>query len=847
MGNWIGTLTNNNPTGISTGFNSSTSFNDNLASWPTLTDWSVRITGGLGQGQTRKIQINTATQIVITEAWDTIPDATSTYEIIFVLRNNDHITGNLTLSTGIITELEDSANIYIDGLYYIAFINNCQTRWNKTKSTIVKFLPNNLITQGKAGFWNYLYFQATLTGYVKASYLSLIDSAYGILAYGSVGLALPDSSIHHIKTEGLINNFFGRGGTDSADVNISYLLNKNSSGGSKLSYNTTANSAYTEKYSRVWSENCATGGITFGSSTCNKIQIIKDSVFKKSYTDSLTNPRADANKRVYLMDNYFSTLGLNAYMACGANVDTNGITRVSRNVSMMGHEIFNNYAHAMAIYSKYNDFASMDSRNHYAIQVTAATTVESDSDFIAGRLLADPLNVDTTEAINSTANPQQYLGLTSARTRAKTTRNKLLEIDNIIEGTPTDKTCILTFDCKNSHTGTAVNADSNSGQKILYVASTTDFEELETIEIGYGTDRQEFGEIESIQAGTSITLKANLTYTHTLAQADTVKKQLRNFGLPFVKYGVATGNYQNETPIPPENKWGEVFTEFETNFYGKEFEWKKVGHTVELTDLRPSTTYYYKCFAYTPLGELIESAEGTFTTAADTAYTDPLEDNVRAGTNYKFADTNKTGVMNLPSTNDVRDGITYDNGTKTGLLNLPAIADVRFGITYDQATKTGLLNIPIVNDVRYNITYDNGTKTGLLDLPLEAVVLLNIKYDNNTKTGTYTGSGGATKEEIYDYFTTDDRQLTFRNDMTDITAKINAIDVIVRRIIGLSQENYKLFGTTYTNGLLTSGAIKIYPTASDLNSDTNALAQYSIAATYNADNTLATYKVIKVA
>lgn len=50
------------------------------ASCPSLC-W-VSITGGTGVGQARAITNNTATQLTITPAWDTVPDATSTYAII---------------------------------------------------------------------------------------------------------------------------------------------------------------------------------------------------------------------------------------------------------------------------------------------------------------------------------------------------------------------------------------------------------------------------------------------------------------------------------------------------------------------------------------------------------------------------------------------------------------------------------------------------------------------------------------------------------------------------------------------------------------------------------------------
>jgi hypothetical protein len=69
---------------------------------------------------------------------------------------------------------------------------------------------------------------------------------------------------------------------------------------------------------------------------------------------------------------------------------------------------------------------------------------------------------------------------------------------------------------------TTVNGDSNSGQAVLNVASTTNFVVGNRVLIGDGTARFEVGVIASIQAGVSLTLVSNLTNTHTAVQGDAV-------------------------------------------------------------------------------------------------------------------------------------------------------------------------------------------------------------------------------------------------------------------------------------------------------------------------------------
>lgn len=69
---------------------------------------------------------------------------------------------------------------------------------------------------------------------------------------------------------------------------------------------------------------------------------------------------------------------------------------------------------------------------------------------------------------------------------------------------------------------TTVDADSVSGQKVLNVASTAGFEEMEIVTINEGGDREEIRRIDTIQSGVSLTITVNLSFTHTQAQGDEV-------------------------------------------------------------------------------------------------------------------------------------------------------------------------------------------------------------------------------------------------------------------------------------------------------------------------------------
>ena len=78
-----------------------------------------------------------------------------------------------------------------------------------------------------------------------------------------------------------------------------------------------------------------------------------------------------------------------------------------------------------------------------------------------------------------------------------------------------------------------VDSDSNLGQKVLNVAATTGFAVGDHILINEGGAREEQGKVYEIQAGVSLSLEDNLTYTHTSVQADAVIKEWFAFDVQF--------------------------------------------------------------------------------------------------------------------------------------------------------------------------------------------------------------------------------------------------------------------------------------------------------------------------
>lgn len=87
----------------------------------------------------------------------------------------------------------------------------------------------------------------------------------------------------------------------------------------------------------------------------------------------------------------------------------------------------------------------------------------------------------------------------------------------------------------------------------------------------------------------------------------------------------------------------------------------------------------------------------------------------------------------------------------------------------------------------------------------------------------------------------------YHDDIKEIQDSLTALEVLIKRILGLSQENYRLFDTTYdaSGQRLTSCTIKIYGSKADTLADTNPIATYNMVATYDVDGQLGSYRVTK--
>ncbi len=625
MANWGGTFTITTPGTAPTGTTSTTLTNSGAA-WPTgagvtLAGMVCRILTGPGAGTDTIIASNTATVITISAWAGTQPTTGSTYEIVLKLFNNDAITSSLSVGNNCIFEVADSATIIVGSAMSITLTGSCQVRLVKTETTYITFQALNRTTAISMGAWTGITINSTMiTGF---KWIKITDAVTAI-TFAAGSSSGTGSVFGPIWVEGCTGQaFVSSGTTDQNKVWTGIYAANNKASGANFS---TGATAFSETMNRHWFATNNYSVINLPASNAATRQIIRDSVNLAQQNQLLDN-LGGTGKYFTVQDCYVTGCALNDGAVTVGNSSGTGTSNyeVRRNVFNSSRSVFGNGAGSVGIMaSAFNDWVMAKWAGFHAISIAGGTsyaTSTSDNDYMAGTNGAPLVNIDTSMSTTSTATPNQYKNLTASRTNAKSVRNKPITCNNVSVGTPTVSGVTVTFDCTNGvvagQGSSTVTTDSASGQAVLSTTDTTGFEVGEIVEIGYGTARQETCRILSISASTSLTMETNLAFSHTSAQADTIKKQLRHFGLPFIRYGTASGVYTHETEVAmDEENRGLLFSGFKTSYNGVTMAWNKIGHSITLANLKAGTTYYIQACAYNPHGEVMVASETSFATTA---------------------------------------------------------------------------------------------------------------------------------------------------------------------------------------------------------------------------------------
>ena len=80
-----------------------------------------------------------------------------------------------------------------------------------------------------------------------------------------------------------------------------------------------------------------------------------------------------------------------------------------------------------------------------------------------------------------------------------------------------------------------------------------------------------------------------------------------------------------------------------------------------------------------------------------------------------------------------------------------------------------------------------------------------------------------------------------------LSTRFDDVDTVLERVLGLVQENMRITNHNYdSNNNLIGSTIHIYPTKSDAENQTNPIAEYEMTASYDAQNRLTDYRMVKL-
>lgn len=617
--NWTGTFTiTTAASGTLTGATATTATNSGAAfTASTLINFCIRITSGTGANAAcNVITANTTTGVTVSSFAGGTPSAGSGYEIVLRFLDQDHVTGNLVESTNIITEIANNAQILVDGAFSIRLGNTCGTggiRWNFSTSTIPEIVGNNRTVTGKAGFWSGLITDAVLTCTPNVSYLRMKDT---IGPNFNIGTGLNTATtIHHIWFDDITTQTIKYTGTPTASLTATNYFVTNSV---VASIKPVGAGTFPQKFDTFWVDHTQTNNFAVLGGSGN-IEWLNNSVLIDG-ASGLTATPIQASGVTLTLNYIATTTNTTCFLAYTATAS--GPTIVAQNE--IGQGCF--YSQVTGSTESFTSIANDYLNNKRSVASTvpfifsaAPGGATSESDYIAGQAGAAVDNVDTTASgTSSTASPQQYLNLTTTRFTALASRNLPLTTTTPVVSAVTASGATITYD---SGTGvvsdqqTHVNSTSVSGQMVLSVPSTSQWQVGMTVEIGYGTARYETCQIAVLNPATSIVCSSNLLFTHTTAQNDLVSTLLRNPILPYVQCGTSSGVYTISSPLPNVKDYGLLFTGLKTAINGVNFTWIRVGNVVTFSNLAPSTTYFCTAYGVTPIDELESGSEFSFTTS----------------------------------------------------------------------------------------------------------------------------------------------------------------------------------------------------------------------------------------
>ena len=207
---------------------------------------------------------------------------------------------------------------------------------------------------------------------------------------------------------------------------------------------------------------------------------------------------------------------------------------------------------------------------------------------------------------------------------------------------------------------------------------------------------------------------------------------------------------------------------------------------------------------------------------------------IRGRGNYKI--TNKTSV-NTTAIDLVAGSLVVDSTCVSGTIAVGGLVD----IIDNSGSGCNVIQRALSNDSISDVVWD--------EMLSEHQLTGSTGYAlNNVSAGSDpTQIANAVWNQTISGETAEDLLSIINTNVESISATTLKLSEDIERILGLSQENYRLFDQIYdANDSLLSSTIRIYRTAAECDADTNPITTYSMSAGYDTAGRMMEYKVIEI-
>jgi hypothetical protein len=218
------------------------------------------------------------------------------------------------------------------------------------------------------------------------------------------------------------------------------------------------------------------------------------------------------------------------------------------------------------------------------------------------------------------------------------------------------------------------------------------------------------------------------------------------------------------------------------------------------------------------------------------------------GTGVSFGVVNWSGDLVIKNSNindefliNMTSGkVILESGCTDGVIDLRGVGYLIDNSSGSTVITSGLVSKTLTSEDVAKLT---GITSAIDDVTVSISGMTNSVNSLDEKVSYISGTTYEMNENV---IIMTDGFAQIEDSISEMTIQVTSLEGQVKRILGLSQENFRIMNHTYSaSNNLDSATVKIFNNSSDCDNDTNPLATYSMIALYDSSGRLVDYKVTK--